>query len=162
MVEIELRHRRGRISDMRFMRAAIAEAKAAAKEGNAPIGAVIVRNGLIVERGHNKVFSSHDITAHAEVVVIRKLTKRSRSFGLKGYTLFTTFVPCATCTVTMLRTGIRDLVYGAEAEDAPQFSSGIHQKINHNVIALAKSQINFTGGILREECAQLLRNVRPD
>lgn len=148
--------------NLRFMRAAIAEAKIAALEGNAPVGAVILRNGRIVERGHNKVFTSHDITAHAEIVAIRKLTKRLRSFNLKDYTLFTTFVPCAACTVTLLRTNIRNLVYGAEAEDAPQFSSGIHQKINHNTIALAKSQINFTGRVLREECAHLLRSVRPD
>ena len=162
VVERRLSNRRGNSRDLRFMRAAIAEAKAAAKEGNAPIGAVIVRKGRIVERGHNKVFTSHDVTAHAEVVVIRKMTKRHSSFDLKGYTLYTTFIPCATCTVTTLRTNIPAVVYGAEAKDAPQFSSGIHQKINHETITLAKSKINFTGGILREECAQLLRNVRPD
>jgi len=144
------------------MRAAIAEAKAATKEGNAPIGAVVVRNGRIVERAHNKVFTSHDITAHAEVVVIRKLTRRTRSFDLKHYTLFTTFIPCAMCTATVLRTGIRRVVYGAEAEDAPQFSSGIHQKVNQRTTEIAESHVRFSGGVLREECAHLLRNAKPD
>ena len=144
------------------MRAAIDEAVFAAREGNAPIGAVIVRNGRIVERGHNKVFTAHDITAHAEVVAIRKLTRRMKDFDLGDCTLFTTFVPCAMCIATIMRTNIRRVVYGAEAEDAPQFSSGIHQQLNRRASNLAKSRVRFLGGVLREECAGLLYQARPD
>lgn len=148
--------------DEGFMRVAIAEAKTAANEGNAPIGAVITRNGRIVERGHNKVFTDSDITAHAEVVVIRKLTKKTESFDLERYTLFSTFVPCAMCVATVVRTRILTVVYGAEAEDAPQFSSGIHQRINRRVYTIAKQQVRFRGGVLRDECARLLADAKSD
>lgn len=161
MIIVTRRQRRSE-SDLRFMRAAITEAEAAAKEGNAPIGAVIAKNGRIIERGRNTVFTSHDVTAHAEVVVIRKLTRKLRSFDLKGYALFTTFVPCAFCVAAVLRTNIRRVVYGAEAADAPQFSSGIHQRLNHNAIALARHQVSFAGGVLRDECARLLHKAKPD
>jgi len=157
-----LKRRRFDGSDVRLMRAAIAEAIAAAREGNAPIGAVLARHGRIIERGHNKVFTQHDITAHAEVVVIRKLTRRIKSFDLKGCELFTTFVPCAMCTATILRTNIRRVVYGAEAEDAPQFSAGIHQRLNRRAYALAKSRVAFCGGVLREACAGLLDKAKSD
>lgn len=162
LIQPNVRHRRSNDSDMKLMRAAIAEARAAAREGNAPIGAVIARHNRIIERGHNKVFTLHEITAHAEVVVIRSLTRRIKSFDLKDYELFTTFFPCAMCIATVLRTHIRRVVYGAEAQDAPQFSSGIHQQLNRRVYAIAKSRVSFTGGVLREECARLLYGAKPD
>jgi tRNA(adenine34) deaminase len=159
MISANMRQRR---SDEGFMSAAIAEAVTAAKQGNAPIGAVITRNGRIVERGHNKVFTARDVTAHAEVVAIRKLTKRLGGFDLKHYTLYSTFVPCAMCVAAVLRTNIRTVVYGAEAEDAPQFSSGIHQRVNRRVQAIAKRRVRFRGGTLRLDCARLLANARSD
>lgn len=159
MISANMKQRR---SDEGFMSAAIAEAMTAAKEGNAPIGSVITRNDRIVERGHNKVFTTRDITAHAEVVAIRKLTKRIGTFDLEHYTLFSTFVPCAMCVATVLRTNIRTVVYGAEAEDAPQFSSGIHQRVNRQVHTIAKRRVRFRGGLLRVECARLLANAKSD
>ena len=159
MIRVNMRQRR---NDERFMSAAVHEAMTAAKEGNAPIGSVITRNGRIVERGHNKVFTTRDITAHAEIVTIRKLTKRIGSFDLRHYTLYSTFVPCAMCVATVLRTNIPTVVYGAEAEDAPQFSSGMHQRVNKNVYTMAKGRVRFRGGILRVRCAALLADAKPD
>jgi len=144
------------------MQIAIAEAISAAREGNAPIGSVIARNGRIVERGHNQVFTKHDVTAHAEIVTIRKLTKRKGSFDLKDYTLYSTFVPCAMCTATVLRTNIPKVVYGAEGRDAPQFSSGINQQVNRAVIEFAKPRVKFIPNVLRAECARLLARAKPD
>jgi len=159
MVSVKMRQRG---SDERFMSAAIYEAMTAAKEGNAPIGSVITRNARIVERGHNKVFTKRDITAHAEIVTIRKLTQRIGSFDLRHYTLYSTFVPCAMCIATVLRTNIPTVVYGAEAEDAPQFSSGMHQRLNKSVYTIAKERVRFRGGILRVRCAALLADAKPD
>jgi tRNA(Arg) A34 adenosine deaminase TadA len=159
MVSVKMRQRG---SDERFMSAAIYEAMTAAKEGNAPIGSVITRNARIVERGHNKVFTTRDITAHAEIVAIRKLTKRIGSFDLRHYTLYSTFVPCAMCVATVLRANIPVIVYGAEAEDAPQFSSGIHNRVNHSVCTIAKRRVRFRGGILRVSCARLLARAKSD
>ena len=146
----------------KFMLAAIAEAESAAKEGNAPIGSVITRNNRIIVRGRNRVFTDHDITAHAEIVAIRKLTKRVGSFDLKHYTLFSTFVPCAMCLATVLRTNIPSVVYGAEAIDAPHFSSGIHQRVNRSARRIANQRIRFKGGVLRADCARLLANAKSD
>lgn len=148
--------------DERFMRLAITEAIAAAREGNAPIGSVITRNRRVGARGHNQVFTKHDVAAHAETVCIRKLTKRVGNFNLQGYTLYSTFEPCAICIVAMLRTNISRVIYGAQGEDAPQFSSGILQQANRRVHELAKRRLKFVPGILREECAQLLMNAKPD
>jgi len=159
MICVNMRERR---SDERFMSAAVREAMTAAKEGNAPIGSVITRSERIVERGHNKVFTTRDITAHAEIVTIRKLTKRIGSFDLRHYTLYSTFVPCAMCIATVLRTNIPTLVYGAEAEDAPHFSSGIHHRINHSVHTMAKRRVTFRGGILRDRCVRLLADAKSD
>jgi len=148
--------------DEKFMRLAIAEAADAAREGNAPIGSVLTMGDQLVERGHNQVFTEHDITAHAEVVSIRKLTKRIKSFDLREYTLYSTFIPCAMCVATVLRTNIRRVVYGAEARDASQFSRGIHNQANRRVLALATKKVTFVPGVLRDDCAQLLSKARPD
>ena len=148
--------------DEKFMRLAIAEAIDAAREGNAPIGSVITRNGRVVARGHNQVFTKHDVTAHAEIVSIHKLTKRTGSFNLSHHTLYSTFEPCAMCIVAVLRTNIPRVAYGALGLDAPQFSSGILQQANRRVHALAKRRLKFVSGILREECARLLVNAAPD
>ena len=144
------------------MRLAIAEATEAAREGNAPIGSVLSKGYQLVERGHNQVFTEHDITAHAEVVSIRKLTKRTKSFDLREYTLYSTFIPCAMCVATVLRTNIRRVVYGAEAGDAPQFSRGIHSQANRRVLALARKKVTFIPRVLRDDCAQLLSKARSD
>jgi tRNA(adenine34) deaminase len=148
--------------DEKFMRLAIAEAIDAAEEGNAPIGSVITRNRRVVERGHNQVFTKHDVTAHAEIVSIRKLTTRMGNFNLNKHTLYTTFEPCAMCIIAVLRTNIPRVVYGAQGNDAPQFSSGMLQQANRRVHALAKRRLTFIPGILREECSQLLANATPD
>lgn len=144
------------------MSLAIAEAVAAANEGNAPIGSVITRSHSVVARGHNQVFTKHDVTAHAEIVSIRKLTKGRGNFNLRGYTLYSTFEPCAMCVLAMLRTNISKVVYGALGEDAPQFSKGMLQQANRRVHELAKRRLKFTSGILREECGQLLVSAKPD
>ena len=148
--------------DEKFMRLAIAEAAEAAREGNAPIGSVLSKDYRLAERGHNQVFTEHDITAHAEVVSIRKLTKRIKSFDLREYTLYSTFIPCAMCVATVLRTNIRRVVYGAEAGDAPQFSRGIHSQANRRVLALARKEVTFIPRVLRDDCAQLLSKARSD
>ena len=144
------------------MRLAIAEAFGAAREGNAPIGSVITRNGRVVARGRNRVSTKHDVTAHAEIVGIRKLTERTGNFDLSHHTIYSTFEPCAMCIVAVLRTNISRVVYGAQGVDAPQFSSGILQQANSRVHALAKRRLTFVPGILREECVQLLAKAKPD
>ena len=149
-------------NDERFIRLAIAEAVAATREGNAPIGSVITKGSRLVARGHNQVFTKHDVTAHAEIVTIRKLTQNIGNFDLRGYTVYSTFEPCAICILAMLRTNISRVVYGALGEDAPQFSSGILQQANRRVHELAKSKLKFNSGILHEECRQLLVSAKPD
>lgn len=148
--------------DEKFMRLAIAEAIAAGREGNAPIGAVLARNGRVVEHGRNQVFTKQDVTAHAEIVCIRGLTKRIGDFDLSAHTLYSTFEPCAMCIVAILRTNINRVVYGALGEDAPQFSSGILQQANRIVHRLSDRRLKFAKGVLREECARLLKNAAPD
>lgn len=137
-----------------FMQAAIAEAK---KSGT-PYGAVIVKDGKIVERSGNTVEPDNDPTAHAEINAIRKLTSRLNKPSVDGdYTLYSTCEPCAMCAATCFWTGISTIVYGVGNDD---FSSGE----NPNLIDIRceevfkrspNNNINIQGGILMEECRAL-------
>ena len=147
--------------DEKFMRMAIAEASKAAREGNAPIGAVITKNNRVVARGHNGVFTGRDVAAHAEIVAIRKLTRKTRSFDLKDFVLYSVLEPCAMCQWAALRTDISRIVYGAKHKDVPQFSKGILKKADQRVQELAKTLIRF-GQVLEEDCKKLLAKALPD
>lgn len=81
-----------------FLNEAIKEARKGVQAGHGgPFGAVIVKNGKIIARGHNRVTSTNDPTAHAEIVTIRKACKKLNSFELKGCTLYSSCEPCPMC-----------------------------------------------------------------
>ena len=85
-------------NDDTFMRIALAEARAASAQGNKPFGAVLVRGGEEVGRGHNLVNSDNDPTAHGEVTAIRAACRALETVSLEGATLYTTCEPCLMCT----------------------------------------------------------------
>lgn len=102
-----------------FMRAAIDEAlKAVHKHDGGPFGAVVVKDGVIIGRGHNQVVSSHDPTAHAEVMAIRDASKALGRFDLSDCVLYTTCEPCPMCYSATHWAKIEKLYYGATRQDA--------------------------------------------
>lgn len=139
--------------DEAWMNEALAEALAAQEEGEVPVGAVVVFEGRVVGRGHNRNISDRDPTAHAEIVALREAARALGNHRLTGCTLFATIEPCAMCAGAMVHARIQRLVYGADDPKAGAVRSVMHllsqPALNHKV--------EVTGGVLGERCAQLLQ-----
>jgi tRNA(adenine34) deaminase len=98
--------------DEKFMSEAVAEALKGLAEGEVPIGAVAVKDGQIIARGHNRRNALSDITAHAEMMCLRNLSSQGLDFDLSGITIYSTLEPCAMCTGTMIHYKISRVVFG--------------------------------------------------
>ncbi|MEL6319795.1 MAG: nucleoside deaminase [Cyanobacteria bacterium J06626_14] len=135
-----------------FMRMAIDEAR----KSKTPFGAVIVKEGEVLERSGNTVQSDNDPTCHAEVNVIRKLTQRlSNASAPEGYTLYTTCEPCAMCAATCLWAGISDVVYGVGTDDFADSNPNMIDIRCEDVFKQSPGSYSVKGGLLLEECKQL-------
>ena len=98
----------------RLMDIALALSRQAGKEGNRPLGSLIVgQDGQILAQGGNRVYSDFDPTAHAEMVVIRQASRKLKTVDLAGCTLYTSMEPCPMCLWAILESGIQRLVLGA-------------------------------------------------
>jgi tRNA(adenine34) deaminase len=142
------------MSDEAYLRAAIDEAKAAERDGEVPVGAVVVFEGTIVGRGNNRVLRDSDPTAHAEVVAMRAAGQALGNYRLEKCTLYVTLEPCAMCAGAILHARIQRLVYGATDPKAGACGSVLsvmnHPQLNHKV--------QVEAGLLAEECSALLTN----
>lgn len=104
---------------MNFMQEAVKEARIGIKEGHGgPFGAVVVKDGKIIGRGHNCVVKNNDPTCHGEIMAIRDACKNIGSFDLKGSVLYTTCYPCPMCLCAMMWANIEKTVYAMTSEDA--------------------------------------------
>ena len=141
-------------TDQKYMELALKEAKKAATIDEVPIGAVIVRDGKIIARGHNLREKTLDPTAHAEIVAIRKACKKAKSWRLEGSTIYVTVEPCAMCAGTILWSRIERVVYGAKDLKGGALGTtfDLYQVKNLNHYP------NVTSGIMEEECAEIIRN----
>ena len=139
--------------DEAFMREALLLAGEAAAAGEVPVGAVVVRDGEIVGRGFNRPISSHDPTAHAEIVALRDAAARLGNYRLPGCDLYVTLEPCAMCVGAMVHARIGKVVFGATDPKTGACGSIVDLPAiahwNHHGV--------FTGGLLAEECGALLR-----
>ncbi|MEC4819953.1 MAG: nucleoside deaminase [Scytonema sp. PMC 1069.18] len=134
-----------------FMQLALDEAK----KGDAPYGAVIVKDNHVVAVAHNTVSRDSDPSAHAEINVIRGLTAKLKNPSLEGYTLYTTGEPCPMCATACVWTGVSEIVYGASIEDLVLVNQSQINISCEEVIAKSFRKIKVTKGVLREECIQL-------
>ena len=138
--------------DLSFMEAAIAEAEAAERDGEVPVGAVVVHDGNIIARGNNRVLRDSDPTAHAEIVAMRAAGKVLSNYRLEGCTLYATLEPCAMCAGAILHARIARLVYAASDPKAGACGSVLgvmnHPQLNHKV--------EVVSGLLAEECGTML------
>jgi tRNA(adenine34) deaminase len=142
------------MSDEAYLRAAIDEARAAERDGEVPVGAVVVFEGAIVGRGNNRVLRDSDPTAHAEVVAMRAAGQMLGNYRLEDCTLYVTLEPCAMCAGAILHARIQRLVFAATDPKAGACGSVLsvmnHPKLNHKV--------QVESGLLAEECGALLTN----
>jgi len=134
--------------DEKFMAEALAEAQKGLSEGEVPIGAVAVRDNLIVARGHNMRNAWSDITAHAEMVCLSDLSSRNFDFQLSDIIIYSTLEPCAMCLGAMIHYKIGRIVFG----EYDLIAGACGSKYDFHKIA----GINVIGGIYRERCRKIL------
>ena len=137
----------------RFMQAALGLAGDAASAGEVPVGAVVVMDGEIVGRGFNRPITSHDPTAHAEIVAIRDAAERLGNYRLTGATLYVTVEPCLMCVGALVHARIGTLVYGAPEPKAGAIDSTQraheHASLNHRMTVIS--------GVMAAECKALMQ-----
>lgn len=140
--------------DYQFMQEAIASAKKGELQGEVPVGAVVVYEGKIVATGHNQPIERHDPTAHAEIAALRAAAQVLGNYRLPGCSLYVTLEPCAMCAGAMLHARLARVVYGAADPKTGACGSVINlfaeEQLNHHT--------SITGGVMAEECGQLLRD----
>mgnify|MGYP002663238660 CR=1 FL=1 len=135
-----------------FMREALVEAKKAYDLGEIPIGAVLVHDGEIIARHHNRREMDHDATAHAEMLVIREACDALERWRLTGCTLYVTIEPCPMCAGACLQTHIGRIVFGAW--DAKLGACGSVWDIPRDPhVGLVPEVI---GGVREAECGRLM------
>ncbi|MHB1672726.1 MAG: tRNA adenosine(34) deaminase TadA [Acidobacteriaceae bacterium] len=140
--------------DESWLREALAQAEEAQAAGEVPIGAVVLGpDGALIARGQNRVIRDHDPTAHAEIVALRAAGTALANYRLEQCTLYVTLEPCAMCAGAMVHARIARLVFGAFDPKAGAVGS-VLTVLNHPQL---NRQIEVTGGILAEECGDLLR-----
>ena len=136
------------------MKAALKEAEKAAAMGEVPIGAVVVKDGIIIGRGHNKTETAKDPTAYAEMEAIRAASAVLGGWRLLGCDMYVTAEPCSMCAGAIVWSRIENLYIGTMDPKAGACGSVFNivqeDKLNH--------QVNVTTGILQEECSRLLKD----
>lgn len=133
--------------DERFMRLALAEARAAESEGEIPVGAVVVAAGRVIARAHNQTETLHDVTAHAEMLAITAAASYLGGKYLTQCTLYVTVEPCVMCAGAIGWAQIPRVVYGA-----PDPKRGFQTYAPRALHPKAAAQ----AGVLQDECAQLV------
>ena len=134
------------------MAKAIIEARKAAGRGEVPVGAVLVRSGTIVGRGHNRPISSKDPSAHAEIRALRAGARRLGNYRLTGCDLYVTLEPCAMCLGAVVQARIRRLVYGAADP-----KSGAVRSVMRFPFAKLNHRPGISAGLMADECAAVLK-----
>ena len=140
------------VNDEYFMREAMNLARAAECLGEVPVGALVVRAGVIVGRGFNSPIGDHDPTAHAEIAALRDAARNLCNYRLPGCELFVTLEPCAMCAGAVLQARIARLIYGARDPKTGVHGSVVDlfavDRLNHHTVVV--------GGVMAAECGQLL------
>ncbi len=136
-----------------FMREALVEAETAFRHGEIPVGALVVRNGEVIARAHNRREELLDPTAHAEILAIRQTAEKLGTWRLAGTALFVTLEPCPMCAGALVQARVDTVVYGAR--DPKAWGTLTVRDVAEN--AAVNHQVRVIGGVLEEECQALLR-----
>jgi len=140
-------------TDLDFMQQALRLAERAARDGEVPIGALLVMGGDVIGEGWNRPIGSLDPTAHAEIIALREGAQRLKNYRLGGATLYATLEPCAMCIGAVLNARVARVVFGAWDSKAGACGSVIdlprEPRLTH--------RIDVFGGVCSDESAALLR-----
>ena len=140
------------VDDAAWMRRALALAERAEAEGEVPIGAILVQDGIVIGEGWNRPVATHDPTAHAEMLALRAAATRIGNYRLNDAVLYVTLEPCSMCAGAMVHARIKRVVYGAADPKTGAAGSVFNllrsARLNH--------MAEVTGGVLAEECGAML------
>tara|TARA_B110000008_G_scaffold108949_1_gene111999 strand:+ start:98 stop:559 length:462 start_codon:yes stop_codon:yes gene_type:complete len=140
-------------NDEKWMRIAIDEANLAMDKNEVPVGAVLVKNDVLIAKAHNQPITNNDPTAHAEIQLLRKAGDQQKNYRLTGSTLYVTLEPCTMCFGAMVHARIDRIVYGASDPKTGVCGSCMNLNkenfFNHNV--------SITSGILENQSKELLQ-----
>ena len=135
---------------MKFMREALKIAKQSGDD--LPIGAVIMKDGKVLSKAHNKTEAKNDVTAHAEILAIQSAQKKLKSKYLKDCEIYITLEPCPMCAWAILNAGIPKVYFGAYDTKYGSLGTAIDLR------DYLHSKTDVVGGILEEECSTLLKD----
>ena len=139
--------------DEAFMRAALELARFARQQGEVPVGAVVVLDGVVIGAGFNQPIGASDPTAHAEIVALRAAAHQLGNYRLNGAELYVTIEPCQMCVGAMVHARIARLFYGTREPKAGAIESAMraheHPSLNHRLEAV--------GGMLEAECREVIQ-----
>ena len=140
--------------DAHFMQLALAQAKHAFLAGEVPVGAVVVKDGQVIASAHNAPLGQNDPTAHAEINVLRLAAQSLGNYRLEDCTLYVTLEPCAMCSGAAMHARLSRVVFGATEPKTGAAGSVLNlfdnPQLNH--------QTQVTGGVLADECVQVLQS----
>jgi len=139
-------------NDEKWMALAIKQAFKADKEGEVPVGAVIVKDGQLFAQAHNQPISTNDATAHAEIQLLRAAGKLQKNYRLIDTTIYVTLEPCAMCLGAIMHARIARIVYGASDPKTGVCGS----RADLTTESFFNHEIEISGGVLERECKQLL------
>jgi len=141
-------------ADEALMRHALREALRGFEEEEVPVGAIVVQDGRVLARAHNRPIHLKDPSAHAEILALRRAAKKLANYRLTGCTLYVTIEPCAMCAGAIVQARLRRVVFGARDPKAGACGSALtvlnHPKLNH--------QVEVTGSVLAQDAASMLRD----
>jgi tRNA(adenine34) deaminase len=142
------------VSDQKWIKKALLLAKEAAKQGEVPVGAVLVKDNVLIAEASNSPIKDNDPTAHAEITALRQGAKSLKNYRLPGTTLYVTLEPCIMCMGAIIHARIERLVIGAsDPKSGAAFSIyniGSDNLLNHSMI--------IESGICEDECRELLKS----
>jgi tRNA(adenine34) deaminase len=146
------------MSDAIYMRQAISQAHNAWALGEVPVGALVVKDGVVIATGFNQPIGTHDPTAHAEIMALRAAASILGNYRLPGCELYVTLEPCAMCAGAMMHARLSRVVFGASDPKTGTCGSIVNlfeqEKLNHHT--------ELVGGVLADECGKLLKEFFAD
>ena len=139
--------------EKKYMRMALEEARQALKEGEIPIGAVLVSEGEVLARAHNMPISLNDPTAHAEILVLRDAALKKKNYRLPNTSLYVTVEPCLMCVGALVHARVNKLIFGASDPKAGACGSVYDILSSPGIL----HKITVVSGILEEECMEIIQ-----
>lgn len=141
----------------RFMEAALAQARRGMQRGDGgPFGAVIVRRGEIIAKGHNEVLKSNDPTRHAEMCAIARAARKLGTPHFRGSEIYSTTEPCVMCFAAINWAQMRRITFGTTVRDVSRLGFNELVVSNRRLKSLGGGRVELVSGFMKDACQRLL------